>query len=573
MGGFGPRASYPPTVTRRLVPVCLALALAACATTTPPDTPGRGTGTGTVDVQVLAFNDFHGHLDPPTGSNGRIGGIDAGGIEYLATHIARLEATNPHTVVVSAGDNIGATPLISGMFHDEPAIEALGAIGLDVSTVGNHEFDEGWRELVRMQRGGCHPADGCQDGTPFTGASFEFLSANVRTSARGDTLFPATAVTRFDGVAVGFIGLALEGTPSVVTPTGVAGLTFLPEADAANEAARELRRRGVNAIVVLIHQGDGPGSNGPDACGNQRGGIMPVLSRMTDDIDVVVSGHTHRSYVCRVGAKLVTSAESFGRLVTDIDLSIDRATGRVVSKTARNVVVTRDVEKAPALTAIIERYRPFEREIGGRAVGTISASLERTTNAAGESSLGDVVADSLLDATRDSANGGAQVAFMNPGGLRSDLVHSGGSAGGQPSRVTYSDAFTLLPFGNVVLVKTMTGEAIAQLLEQQFDNPAEGRRTILQVSQGFAYAYDASRPHGQRVSRASMTLDGRPISPSDSYRVVMSEFLWAGGDGFTKASAGTNAVAQGLDLDAFLGYLARHSPIGPGPQNRIRIER
>jgi len=555
----------------RLTLACLTILLAGCASAPRSEAPGRESGT--VDVQVLAFNDFHGHLEPPTGSNGRFRGVDAGGVEYLATHIGRLEATNPHTVIVSAGDNIGATPLISGMFHDEAAIEALGALGLDVSTVGNHEFDEGWVELLRMQRGGCHPADGCQDGTPFVGAEFAFLSANVQTSPRGDTLFPATAVKTFAGVSVGFIGLALEGTPSVVTPTGVAGLTFLPEAEAANNAARDLRRRGVHAIVALIHQGDGPGQDGPDACGSQRGAIKMIVSRMTDDIDVVVSGHTHQSYVCQVGTKLLTSAESFGRLVTDIDLTIDRATGRVVRKSARNVVATRDVEKAPALTAIIDRYRPFAREIGGRPVGTISASLLRTTSSAGESSLGDVVADSLLDATRDPASGGAEIAFMNPGGLRSDLEHPDGAAGGAPSGVTYADAFTLLPFGNVVLVKTMTGDAVVALLEQQFDNPSPGRHTVLQVSRGFRYAYDPARPVGRRVDRASMTVNGRPVRPGGTYRVVMSEFLWAGGDGFTTASAGTNAIAHGLDLDAFLGYLTRQSPVGPGPQDRIRIER
>lgn len=556
----------------RLPAIAGAAALAACVAATPARTPNPASST--VEVQILAFNDFHGHLEPPSGANGQIANTDAGGAEFLATHIARLKADNPHTVVVSAGDNIGATPLLSSLFHDEPTIDALGALGLELSTVGNHEFDEGWTEALRMQRGGCHPVDGCRAGASFAGASFTYLSANVRVDARGETLFPATAVRTFDGVPVGFIGLALAETPSLVMAAGVAGLTFLPEAEVANAAARRLRQQGVEAIVVLIHQGGFVDAGDEHTCRTMRGGLVPVLEGLSDDIAVVVSGHTNRIYTCEIGGKLVTSAASFGRLVTDIDLTLDRRTGRVISKTARNVIVSRDVDRAPPQTAILDRYRPLAAEIGGRPVGSITASLTRAPNGAGESSLGDVVADAFLDATRDPARGGAQVAFMNPGGIRSDLVYGTGTNGQGLRAVTYADVFATLPFGNVVLVKTLTGEALARVLERQFDNPIAGQRKMLQVSSGFRYSYDMARPPGARITRESMMIDGDPVQPSGRYRVAMPDFLWAGGDGFTGAADdATDPTASGLDIDVFLEYLSKHSPISPGPQNRFRRER
>ncbi len=548
----------------------------------------RAPEAGTVDVHLLAFNDFHGNLEPPSGSNGRIGAMEAGGIEYLATHLARLKASNPNTIVVSAGDNIGAAPLLSSMFHDEPTIEALGAAGLQVSAVGNHELDHGWWELYRMQKGGCHPVDGCQGGTTFDGAKFEFLSANIvvdplRVDAkelaksgwksadnRPTTLFPPSVVKEVGGVKVGFIGLTLEGAPRIVAPAGVKGLSFFPEARTANVVAAGLRRQGVRAIVVLIHEGGKQEGDDPDACHSLTGAILPIVQRMSENIDVVVSGHTHRAYNCTIGTKLVTSAESFGRLITDIDLRIDHRTGGVVSKSAHNVIVTRDVVKDAGETALLDRYRPFAAKIGNRPVGSITASILRTANEAGESALGDIVADSMLDAARDPERGGAVVALMNPGGLRADLTRASAPGSGEASAVTYSDAFNVLPFGNVVIVKTLSGDALRRLLEQQFDNPRPGQNTLLQVSNGFGYSYSLSRPPGHRVEPASITINGRKAEPAARYRVAMPDYLWSGGDGLTVAKEGSNPNAGNLDVDVFAAYIGKHSPLGPGPQNRLQ---
>ena len=543
-------------------------------------------GESTIDVQVLAFNDFHGTLAPRAGANGRIADTDAGGVEYLASRLKSLRDSNPNTIIVSAGDNIGASPLLSAMFHDEPTIEALGAAGLQISAVGNHELDEGWAELVRLQKGGCHPTDGCQDGTPFDGAGFQYLAANILldprladaasvrrlgiTDERRHHVLPAATVKTIAGVRIGFIGLTLRGAPQIVSPDGIKGLIFQDEALAANTEARRLRQLGVRAIVVLIHEGGTPHGTDVNGCEGFSGPIVDLARRMSDSIDVIVSGHTHEAYNCRIGSKLVTSAASYSRLVTDIDLTIDRRTGRVVNKTARNIVVTRDVARSADESALIAHYEPFARTVGSKVVGSITAPIVREPNTVGESALGDVIADAMLEAARARVSGGAALAFWNPGGIRSDLTGTGGGSA-QGRNVTYEEAFDVLPFGNQLVVRTMTGEALVQMLEQQFDNPSPGRMKLLQVSSGFTYRYSPHRPAGHRIDAASVMIDGRPIGLATRYRVATSDFIWAGGDGFTPIMA-IDPVGVAVDVEILLEYLGKHMPISPGPQNRVRVD-
>lgn len=542
-----------------------------------------------VDVQILAFNDFHGHVEAAGGGNGRVGTTDAGGLEYLAAHIARLKAENPNTLVVSAGDNIGASPLFSSLFHDEPAIEGLQAAGLQVSAVGNHEFDEGWWELVRMQRGGCHPVDGCQDNTPFGGAGFAFLSANVtldpkaadpemlarsgwsRASNRPATLFPASVVKTLGGVKVGVIGLTLKDAARVINNPGVTlkGLSFMSEAKAANGAARALKRQGVRAVVVVIHEGADVEGDDHNGCANMTGPIVSIAREMTDDVTVVVSGHSHQGYICTVGKKLVTSALSYGRLLTDIDLQIDRNTGRVVSKRARNVVTSRDIPRDTGVAALIARYKAFADKVGSKPVGTLADVIDRSANEAGEHALGDLVADSMVEAGR-AAGARVDVAMTNPGGIRADFVRPKEGSQSGPITVTYAEAFSTLPFGNITIVKTITGEELLRVLEQQFDNPVPGQRKILQVSSGLSYAYDPSRPLGQRVDRRSVTINGRVVAPADTVRFATVDFIWNGGDNFRISASSSDVVTVGDVLDGLTSYLGRHSPVAPGPRNRIR---
>ncbi|HEX6888670.1 MAG TPA: bifunctional metallophosphatase/5'-nucleotidase [Candidatus Nanopelagicales bacterium] len=521
-----------------------------------------------MDVQLLAVNDFHGNLEPPTGSSGRIGSVNAGGAEYLATHIANLRAQNPNTVVVSAGDLIGASPLLSALFHDEPTIEAFNEIGLDFNAVGNHEFDEGEQELLRMQRGGCHPEDGCIDGDGFEGADFRFLAANVVRKDNGKTLFPPYKIRTFAGARVAFIGMTLEGTPGIVTPSGITNLEFLDEADTVNALVPRLRAKGVEAIVVLLHEG-GAQVGTYNECTGVSGAVVDIVNRMDDEVDAIISGHTHNAYNCVIDNKLVTSASSFGRLVTDVDLTIERSSGEVRSMTANNVIVTRDVAKDGAITSLINRYNAIAGPIANRVIGSITANITRATNAAGESALGDVIADGQLLATTPADLGGAVVAFMNPGGIRADLTYASSPTGEGDGNVTYGEMFTVQPFGNNLVTLTLAGTQIDRLLEQQFDNPGPGQARILQVSSGLTYAYSASAPAGNKVDPASIRLNGVTLDPAGNYRVTVNSFLADGGDGFSVLKEGTNRLGGAVDTDAFEAYFQANSPVAPGPQNRI----
>jgi 5'-nucleotidase len=525
----------------------------------------------TVDVQILAVNDFHGNLEPPTGSSGRVvieggGTVEAGGVEYLATHIKTLRALNPDTVTVSAGDLIGASPLISALFHDEPTIEAFNDIGLDYNAVGNHEFDEGEAELLRMQNGGCHPVDGCLDGDDFAGASFRFLAANVVRKDNGKTLFPAYKVRSFAGTKVAFIGMTLEGTPVLVTPSGISNLEFRDEADTVNALVPELKAKGVEAIVVLIHEGGQTATgNPPNGCTGVSGAIVDIVNQLDDEVDAVISGHTHQQYNCTIDDKLVTSASSFGRLVTKIDLHIDMATGEVTTVQADNNIVTRDVAKDAAVTALVDEARTLSAPIGNRPVGSITATITRAQNAAGESPLGDVIADAQLAATQAS---GAVAAFMNSGGIRADLTYASSPAGEGDGVVTYAEAFTVQPFGNTLVTMTLTGAQIDAVLEQQFVGcMGQAVQRILQVSAGFSYTWSASAPACGKVD--SITINGVPVDPAAMYRVTVSNFLAEGGDGYSVLTQGTGETGGPVDLDALTAYLGAHSPVAPGPQNRF----
>jgi 5'-nucleotidase len=552
----------------RKAPLALLAALLVVGVAAGPAAARRDAAArGGVEIQLLAFNDFHGNLQPPSGSGGVIRtstnpNVDtpAGGMEYMATHLERLEAENPrNTLVVSAGDLIGGTPLLSGLFHDEPTIEAWNLAGLDLIGVGNHEFDEGKDELLRMQNGGCHPVDGCQDGTPFFGSVFQYLAANVIDTSAGNPLLPAYEIRFFRGIKVAFIGETLEGTPEIVTPAGVAGLEFLDEADVVNGLVNgELRRKGVKAIVLLIHEGGG-GNAGYNGCG-LGGGFAGLVGRLDDQVDVVVSGHTHSAYNCsgpnEIDGKVVTSASSFGRIITDIDATLDPKTGDFAEIAATNRVVTRDVPRDPEITALIDRYNAIAGPIANRVVGRITADLTRSNQGgAGETALGNVIADAQLAATSPTDFGGARVAFMNPGGIRADLIHSQISGGEQPGEVTYGELFTVQPFANTMTVKTCTGAQLDALLEQQ------GPR--LQVSAGFEYTYSASAPSGSRIDPASIKIDGVTVDPGTGYRVAMNNFLATGGDGFTVFNSCTNPLGGEVDVDALARYFTLNSPIAP----------
>ena len=538
-------------------------------------------------VKLIAFNDFHGNIEA-AGSNP--------GVARLATVINGLRAANPLHAVVSAGDMIGASPLVSALFHDEPTIEAMNRLAIDFNAVGNHEFDEGRDELLRMQNGGNHPTDpnsglgltdDLRDGQ-FAGAGFKFLAANVVDTASGQTLFPGVGVKDFLGNKVAFIGMTLEGTPTIVTPSGVAGLEFRDEADTVNAQIPKLRAQGIQTVVVLIHEGGLTTGGGVNGCDGVSGPVVDIVNRLDGEVDLVVSGHTHRAYNCLIANRdgvpvRVTSAGSFGRLVSDIDLTIDTRRGDALSVAANNVPIPNNatVAEDPALTPVVANYVALSAGPRNRVIGKITATLSRTNNSAGESSLGDVIADAQLDATDDAGFGDAVVAFMNPGGIRADLPFS--APGKTDGDVTYGEAFTTQPFGNSLVTLSLTGAQIHTLLEQQFTGctvgypagaPATGQpfNRILQVSEGFTYAWREKGTPCDNVDPASMRLNGVPIAPADSYRVTVNSFLADGGDQIYVLQQGSNRLGGAQDLDALEAYFtANPAGVAPGPQNRIQL--
>jgi 5'-nucleotidase len=562
------------------------LVLGGCATTQPRS------AAAPVEVKLIAFNDFHGNLETPKQSIDaprREEGstrVPAGGAAWLASAIARLRSANPNNAVISAGDMIGASPLVSAVFLDEPTIHAMNLIKVDFNAVGNHEFDKGRDELLRMQKGGCAKHTGRQPCAvePFPGARFSFLAANVRTED-GSTLFPGYGLRTFGTgrgrVKIGFIGLTLKETPTLVTPSGVAGLTFADEAETINALVPKLRSEGADAVVVLIHQGLSTkvGYNDKD-CRGIDGDLLPILARLDPTVDLVVSGHTHNAYICDYGRIdpvrpfLVTSAGKYGTMITDIGLTIDPAAGKVMAKRADNLIVQSEAygnvaltdkypryQPDPAVASLVKRYADKAGPLANRVVGRVTGPALRARSPAREMVLGDIVADAQLAATRAS---GAQIAFTNEYGVRADLQPAADGS------VTYGQLFAIQPFGNTLAVKSLTGRQIRALLEQQFDSGSNtvASPNMLLPSANVRYAYDLSKPAGRRI--VELTVDGKPIDENAVYRVAMNSFLATGGDNFTVFKDGTDPAGGPLDLDALEAWIASSSPLTPPAADRIR---
>ena len=586
-----------------------------------------------VNVKLIALNDFHGNIEPtsqtnggsvilPDGASGTK--VAVGGAAYLASTVKALKAKNANSIVVGAGDLISASPFASAITHDEAAVDILNQIGMEVSSVGNHEFDRGITELQRIQNGGCFPAAGTQgvvgkdtcliDGT-FPGAKFKYLTANVVDSTTNKPLFAATYVKRFGTVSVGFIGLTLQGTSQLVSSNGVTGYRFDEESATINKYASKLKEDGVTAVVVLIHQGGQTTAStfNDKSCPGFSGDIVPLLDKINSKVDVVVSGHTHQEYVCNYPARaagkniLVTSTGFYGGAVSEIDLSLQPNKG-VLSAVANTVPVIRKngtfttsgsdvnnasvpaafasavVEKDTTVDALVTKYVNISKVAGAQTVGSITASITRallpgttTRDESTEGALGALMADTY----KSGVPGGADIAFVNPGSVRADLTYSGTGA------VTFSNLATIEPFGNTLVTLNLTGAQILRLLEQQWEAPnntakfntvtgAVGR--LLLVSNGFTYTYDNSQPAGAasglgaRVVAGSMRLNGVAIDLTKTYKIVTNSFLGtgSGGDNFTvMARQGTNVVdTKILDLDAFIDYFKANSPVSP-PAPRI----
>ncbi|MDN3297390.1 bifunctional metallophosphatase/5'-nucleotidase [Streptomyces ficellus] len=588
---------------RRILATAAGLATAgAMVAALPAGADDRGEPAGhpgrTVDVQLLSFNDLHGNLEPPAGSSGEVihahadgttEKIKAGGVEYLATHLRTARQGNPYSVTAAAGDMIGASPLMSGLFHDEPTIEALNKLKLDVSSVGNHEFDEGARELARMQNGGCHPTGGCyEEGKTFPGAAFPYLAANVTDEKTGKPVLDPYFIWEKKGVKIGFIGVTLEGTPNIVTAEGVKGLKFGDEVETIDKYTKVLERKGVKSIVALVHEGGAPASasynydcDSPGAGDGISGPVVDIAKKLNPQVDALVTGHTHQAYVCTIPdpsgkPRMVTSASSYGKLYTDTTLTYDRRTKDIVRTAvdSANRVVTRDVAKARDMTDLIDRWNAAAAPIANRPQGYISADIDGRGSTEYEKPLGDLIADAQLAGLSPADKGGAQLALMNPGGIRSDLDYKASGNEGD-GVVTYGEAFTVQPFTNMLNVVDLTGAQLITGLQQQVSGANEASPKILQVSKGFTYTLDMTKTGAARVVTGSVKLNGEPIDPAKTYRVAMNEFLAGGGDGFPALAQGKNKLVGASDLDIFNAYLAANSspsaPIAPPAADRITV--
>jgi len=575
-----------PMTPRRRALGILSAALLTIAVAMPALAARPATPPGQlIDLQLLAFNDYHGHLEATT--PGTALGAPAGGSAYLATHLKQLAQGRQHSLTVAAGDLIGGSPFLSGLFHDEPSVESLNAIGLDVSSVGNHEFDEGVTELLRMQHGGCHPVDGCYfPNQPYVGADFPWLAANVVSDATGETVLPPYWVTQVENVKVGFIGMTLEATPTLVAQAGIAGWSFLNEAETANALVPELKAQGVEAIVVLIHEGANPTDIADlNSCIGVSGPVVGIQSRLDPEIDAVITGHTHQPYNCVFddpagNPRHVTSAYSFGRVISEVNLVIDKATGEVVRDevTAQNHVVTQDVRPDRNVMKVIEKWAPLAAEVGNVAVGEATAPITRAFTPSGsedrgsESNLGNLIADAQLWATEPN---GAVLALMNPGGIRADL---------DAGVITYAEAFNVQPFSNILMTIPMTGAQIISVLEEQCQ-PIGASRPFLHLGVSEGLTYDLSKTIEQvpdprnpgetiagctGITVSNVMLNGAALDAGATYVVTVNNFLADGGDNFVTFREIDPAlrIGGGIDLDEFVNYLTEFSPVSPPGTDR-----
>jgi len=558
--------------------VATAAAAIAMTATAPAGAAPDDRLSAPIDLRLIGINDFHGNLEPPSGSSGTVtmsdgSRVPAGGAAYLATHVKQLRGQARNAQLVGVGDLIGASPLSSALFHDEPTIDLMNQLGMTASPVGNHEFDEGYRELQRIQRGGCHPTDGCQFDNPYTGARFPYLGANVSFADSGAPALPPFWISQVQGVPVGFIGEPLTDTPTVVSADAVKNLRFADEVATADRYADILDRMGVKTIVLLVHQGDNTEGGGPDDCRTTPGPARAIAEKVSPKIDAVFTAHSHQQYVCWVDdpagqRRPFLQGSSFGRELSVLDLKIDRRTRDVLRPhtTAFNEVVTRTVPADQDAAALVDRASQKAAPLANKPVGSITADVLRAGPPSGESPLGDVIADAQLADTRSA---GAQLALMNPGGARADLVYRSGTPGVADGTVTYGQAYAVQPFGNTLQTVTLTGAQLKAVLEQQWQRQPDGSvaTRVLQPSAGLHYSWSASAPVGAKVS--AITVDGQPVQPEARYRVTVNNFLAGGGDGFTELRGGTEVTGGGVDLDAFTRYLGAHPNLAPPASDRI----
>ncbi|GHF48846.1 5'-nucleotidase [Deinococcus metalli] len=553
-----------------------ALGLSACATTPTTLAPKP------VNVTVLGLNDFHGNLAPTAFTKaGATTSIKAGGIEAISAELNDARKSNPNTIFVGGGDLIGASPINSGLLRDEPAVYALNKMGMSVSALGNHEFDQGLTELFRMQNGGCDSNDkskACKFDPNYKGATFKWIGANVKynaASGKTGTPFAPYSIQEIGGAKIAFVGAVTKTTPGIVSPEGVAMLDFTDEADAVNAVIPEIKAKKVDAIIMLIHEG---GELNATSTANYstvgcsvnefnatQSPIVSIAKRVDPAVSAIISGHTHKGYNCLIPDptgkdRIVIEGDFYGHLLQHLELKVDVANHAVMSVSAANLVVDYTAREAAGtldfnMTQLLTTANAKTDAISNVTIANLgSPQIQRGINNVRntESALGDVIADALLAGTQAQ---GAQIGLMNPGGIRADLPDTTRIKAG--NAVNFGDVFAVHPFGNTTTVLSLTGQQLKDLLEQQWSGANATAIKLLQVSGGFTYSYTLANADGNRVDFASMKLNGTPISATATYRIATNNFLAAGGDNFTIFKQGTNVVqlANLADTDILSNYL------------------
>lgn len=494
-----------------------------------------------ISVQLLGINDFHGQIDNYRTVSGR----KVGGAAYLAAYLKDFEKENKNTLLVHAGDAVGASSPTSALLQDEPTIEVLNKLGFDIGTLGNHEFDEGVDELERLIYGGSHEVTG-----DFEGASFPYVAANVVDKQTGETILPPYEIKRVNGMQIGFIGVVTQETKSIVLPSAIEDVKFTDETAAINRAVDELKGQGVESIVILAHN---PANSDYDG-GNTSGEAINIAQTVDDEVDVILGGHNHAYANTMVDDKLIVQSYSYGTAFSAIDLVIDPKTKDIVEKEARIVTTYHDeIEPNQDIKQMVDGYKKEVAPLINRVIGNSAEAITTEIDESGESSLGNLIADSQREAMN------TDIAFMNPGGIRADL-----NAG----EITWGELFTIQPFGNILTQMTLTGEQIRAILEQQF---SENSTTILQVS-GLNFTWDRNAPIGNKIIQVT-DKNGVPLIADQEYTVAVNNFLATGGDGFTKFKEGTEQVVGPVDLEAIVNYIERLSrPVKAPETNRIHVE-
>jgi 2',3'-cyclic-nucleotide 2'-phosphodiesterase / 3'-nucleotidase / 5'-nucleotidase len=491
-----------------------------------------------IGLQLLGINDFHGQLDTYNSK------INAGGVEYLAAYLKEREAENPNTLMLHAGDAVGASSPVSALLQDEPTIKILNELGFDAGTVGNHEFDEGVDEMLRLIDGGSHPNTVEKYGE-FEGADFPYVAANLVYKATGENVLQPYTIKEVNGIPVGIIGVALSDTPSIVIPSAVQDVVFTDETEAINTYTEELKAQGVETIVVLAHN---PSFSNPDGS-NAGEELVEIAQNVDDEVDVLLGGHNHAFTNTKVDGKIVVQSYSSGTAFSDVDLLINPVTKDVMVGKSEVVSTFRDkITPDAKIKAILDEYVADVAPILNEVIGKTDSPITRDTNAAGESAMGNLVADAMRAQT------GTDFAFMNSGGVRADI---------DAGEITWKEAFTVQPFGNDLVKMNVSGQVIKTLLEQQW-----GSKVRIMPISGLKVTYDDSRAAGDRIV-SIVKNDGTPVEMDKTYSITVNNYMAGGGDGYAILATITDKTIDVVDLDALVNYIKEKGTVNPQIEGRV----